>query len=49
MQVLGLACCKALDNDLTLAYIGELKGSLVSVSSQAGVKHVHSTTQIAYC
>ena len=43
------ACCKPLDNDLALADIGELEGPLVSVASEAGIKQVHSPTQVAYC
>ncbi len=39
---------EALDNDLALADIGELKGALVSVSPEAGVKGIHRPTQVAH-
>ena len=44
----GVACCKALDNDLALADISELKGALVSVAPEAGIKQIHSPTQVAH-
>ena len=43
------ACCKALDDDLAFADIGELKGALVSVAPQAGIKQVNPPTQVAHC
>ena len=44
-----LTCCKPFDNCLTLADVGELKSSLVSVASEAGIKQVHTPTEVAHC